>query len=110
MSDGQFKIEMRVITLDGQSVSGVSSRPISRMELCSPEIFNIITNYAYALIGNARNESHTSLPEKGDRHASVSLRQFADQIDSGKYVLSVHSKDAGDGKREIILLLDPNKS
>lgn len=101
---------MRIVTLEGLSVSGVSSRPISKEELNSAEIFNIITNYAYALIGNARNETPSPPTGKGDKHASAALRQFADQLDSGRYVLAVHSKDIGEGKREITLLLDPNKS
>jgi hypothetical protein len=108
-----YRIEMRAISTDTQeSLGGVTSRPITKEELESSKVFQLITDMGYILVGTARTHPHQQAQKaaKGDSDGSFQLRHFADLLDSGKYVLSVIKKSLPDGKQEISLLLDPNKS
>lgn len=104
-------LELRFVTDDNQSIAGVRSPPITEERLRSPEIFKDIEDCALTLVGLTRTSPVKSPPEKtAEKAPGIHLRQLAEQVDSGKYVVTVHSQSAEGGRRVLTILLDPNKS
>jgi hypothetical protein len=109
-----YKLEMRIVNSEsGMSIAGVSSAPFNVDHLYSSEIFKSLENNGYTLIGLARSHNQANPPARvptKDAQAPFFLRQFAELLDQGKYVISVTRFQIGDtGSEEIRIILDRNK-
>lgn len=111
-----YKFQARIIDADtGVSITGIESTPFTTEKLNSADILEFLNSHILTIVGQTRVSANAISPPteaipKGDQNSSVYLRQFAEMIDNGKYVLSVVRRTLHSGVVEVTIYLDEKKS